>query len=67
MTFFDYYKKLPTRFDQKQLRHRIILACKISKQTFYFWKNKNDVPDEKNRLIIASILDRPINELFNQK
>jgi hypothetical protein len=66
-TFFDYYRDLPTRRDQKDLRHTIIQACKVEKMTFYSWIYRNDVPDEKNRLIIADILGRPVSELFPQK
>lgn len=67
VNFFDYYKDLPTRRDQKHLRHAIITACKIEKTTFYSWIYRNDVPDEKNRLIISGILSRPVEELFPQK
>jgi len=67
MDFFTYYRTLPTRKDQKYLRHAILKECKIAKPTFYSWMERNDVPDEKNRLIIASILDQPLKTLFPQK
>lgn len=54
--FLEFYKRLPTRTDQKILRHRIILECKIKKSTFYSWINRGNVPDEKALIIIADII-----------
>jgi hypothetical protein len=66
VTFFEYYDNLPTKFDQKQLRYSIITNCKISKHTFYSWLDRQNIPDEKSRLIISELLDRPLNQLFPQ-
>jgi hypothetical protein len=66
MDFFTIYQNLPTRKDQKDLRHNILKSCRIEKPTFYSWMTRNNVPDEKNRLIIASILDQPVEILFPQ-
>lgn len=64
MNFFELYKALPTRQDQKKLRHQIITDCKISKPTFYSWMDREKVPDEKSQAIISDLLGLPIIELF---
>ena len=63
-TFLEYYQGLPTRTDQKELRHRVIRECKIKNSTFYSWLQRGNVPDEKNQKIIAELLDQPVEILF---
>ena len=63
-TFLQYYKDLPTKTDQKKLRHRIIKECKIQKPTFYSWLQRGGIPDEKSQKIIAEILELPVEILF---
>lgn len=64
--FFEYYKSLKTRTDQKELRHQILKECKITKDTFYKWMYRGYVPDEKNRAIIALLIGEPVEILFPQ-
>ena len=66
MDFIQYYDNLPTKKDQKELRHSILKACKVSKDTFYKWTYRRIKTDEKSKLIIASLLDQPIELLFPQ-
>lgn len=65
-TFLQYYKDLPTRTDQKELRHRIIKECKIRKPTFYSWLQRSNIPDKKSQVIISEILNQPKEILFPQ-
>jgi hypothetical protein len=56
--FFTYYDSLPTKNDQKKLRHRVIKECKIVISTWYSWKRKGDIPDKKSISIINKIINQ---------
>lgn len=57
LEFFNFYKNLPTRADQKEVRHEILRKCKIKKSTFYSWFDRQNIPDEKARNNIAEIVE----------
>jgi hypothetical protein len=64
--FLDYYDGLPTRTDQKTLRHRIITECKVKKNTFYSWLDRGNIPDEKALVIISNIIKSIENAITNE-
>lgn len=66
MTFFNYYKNLPSIKQKRAFRKRIIEACKIEPGTFYTWINRRTV-SALAQTIIAEIIDKPQSELFPEK
>lgn len=65
MTFKGYYSSL-TDLPIK-LRDKIISECGTSIPTFYRWVSGDNVPSKSDREKIASILGRPVNELFPEE
>jgi hypothetical protein len=55
--FFSFYKALPTKADQKQLRHRILQRGKINKMTFYSWIERQAIPDAKALANIEAVCE----------
>lgn len=62
MEIIELYNNLPTRTDQKNVRHAIIKCCKIKKSTFYSWIERGNIPDEKANTIAMVIINQYIEE-----
>jgi hypothetical protein len=55
--FFIQYDELPTRTDQKEVRHRVIKRAKAPKNTFYSWRERKVIPDEKANKIALEVIE----------
>lgn len=55
--FFSFYQGLPTRADQKKVRHAILQRAKIKKNTFYSWIWRGALPDAKALANITEICE----------
>jgi hypothetical protein len=66
MDFINFYNSLPTRADQKEIRHQVISRCKIKKSTFYTWLERDNIPDPKALAIITEIMEDYQLQLCNQ-
>jgi hypothetical protein len=55
--FFTQYDNLPTRTDQKNVRYLIITRAKAPKNTFYSWRERKVIPDEKANKIALEVIE----------
>lgn len=58
LDFFSQYENLPTKSDQKQVRHEVLKKTKVEKITFYKWKERKNIPDEKANAIAIEVINQ---------
>ena len=66
MEFIAYYQNISEKTEKRELRNKIIDACKIQHSTYYSWLHRKTIPllaQEK----IAEIIGKPVEELFPEK
>ena len=66
MTFFEYYKNLPSIKHKRAFRKKISEATEIEPGTFYTWYNRGNVSALAQK-VIAKLLQLPQSELFPEE